>query len=144
MVNYSFITIFFVFAPNMQVDQRSISHRTRRIRISLLVLSIWGNYFSRWWQLHWNTTGTTREPKFTELSTTYHFTHKLEHNYSDIATNFTKYNKNIIISGTLGTKKDRWNFWTFGNTIYNSKNLLYTKSIILHEFKGLWIKIHWI
>ena len=126
--------IFFVFAPNMQVDQRSISHRTRGIRISLLVLSIWGNYFSRWWQLHWNTTGTTREPKFVKLRSTYHFTHKLVYHNSGLASKTFRTNRIFIISGNLGTNKDRWNFWTFGIKVYHTNSLFDKEYQIRIEF----------
>ena len=113
-----------------------ISHWTRGIRISLLVLSIWGNYLSRWWQFHWNTTGITFGPKIDEQRSEYQFTHILEHYYSGLASVTFRTNRIFIISGNIGTNKDRWNIWTFGIKVYSTSRLLYNKHQILPVHKN--------
>ena len=118
------------------VDQRSISHRARGIRISLLFLSIWRNYLSRWCQFHWNTTGITFGPKIDEQRSEYQFTHILEHYYSGLASVTFRTNRIFIISGNIGTNKDRWNIWTFGIKVYSTSRLLDNKHQILPVHKN--------
>jgi hypothetical protein len=106
------------------VSQRriSISPYARGIRKWELVLLIWWNYLYQWLKFQWK---ITSQSKFQKIEI---------RRRSDLPRSTDLHNWNgkrktgaigvIIISGSLGTLKDRWNFWTFGIKVYNHNQII--------------------
>ena len=101
------------------VDQRriSISPHTGGIRNSELKLVTWWNYLYIWVKFHWKITGVSKiRITDTSWSSDISWSADLQIAWSD--NNKATISRIIVISGNLGTLKDRWNFWTFGIKVY--------------------------
>ena len=105
------------------VDQRriSISPHTGGIRNSELVLGTWKNYFYIWLKFYWETTGGSKI-RITDAPVSKDISESPTDQYYAWVYNNKLENRLIIISGCLGTLKDRWNFWTCGIKVYNKHN----------------------
>ena len=82
-----------------------------------------GIYLYLWLNFHWKTTGgskvcKTDSPWSSDISGSTDLYFAWHDNYKASSI------KLIIISGNLGTLKDRWNFWTFGIKVYKHCNRL--------------------
>ena len=93
------------------VDQRriSISPHTGGIRNSELVLGTWRNYFYIWLKFYWKTTGGSKI-RITDAPVSKNISESPTDQYYAWVYNNKLENRLIIISGCLGTLKDRWNF----------------------------------
>jgi hypothetical protein len=103
-----------------------------------LVLLIWWNYLYQWQKFHWKTTGGSKFQKI-EIPRRSDLTWSTDLHNTWIGNRKTGTISIIIISGSLGTLKDRWNFWTFGIKVYNHNQIKLfrnTQNLYLTEIRS--------
>ena len=132
------------------VGQRriSISPLVRGIWKWELVLIIWWNYLYQWLKFHWKITGGSKYQKI-EIPRRSDLPRSTDLHNTCIGNRKTGAIGVIIIYGSLGTLKDRWNIWTFGIKVYSKHKLtfklcLHTLQYKLQNLQGiLFLLAYW-
>jgi hypothetical protein len=132
------------------VGQRriSISPLVGGIRKWELVLIIWWNYLYQWLKFHWKITGGSKYQKI-EMPRRSDLPRSTYLHNTFIGNRKTGALGVIIIYGSLGTLKDRWNIWTFGIKVYSKHKLtfklcLHTLQYKLQNLRGiLFLLAYW-
>jgi hypothetical protein len=107
-------TDFYRFFTSMVGQRRiSISPLVGGIWKWELVLIIWWNYLYQWLKFHWKITGGSKYQKI-EMPRRSDLPRSTYLHNTFIGNRKTGALGVIIIYGSLGTLKDRWNIWTFG------------------------------